>query len=115
MNKEIKKILIDAGFHVDRFGDIYYEGILCTDTLTSVIRRVQELTENKLNKIKTYDGKVVKPGDTVWVFGSCSIEKAKVRKPEALTDYYYFEDIPVKDSFSTKEAAEKHRKEISNA
>ena len=57
----------------------------------------------------TRDEVCVKPGDIVWVIGSCNIYGAKVKPVEPVTDYYLFEYTPVKDAFSTKEAAENHR------
>ena len=57
----------------------------------------------------THDGVIVKPGDTVWVIGTCGIYDTQVNPVEPVTNYYLFGYIPVKDAFSTKEAAEKYR------
>jgi len=56
--------------------------------------------------MKTFDGVNVKKGSTVWVFGSTGIQKTKVLEP--VTSYEFFGPIPVSQSFSSREAAEKH-------
>lgn len=57
----------------------------------------------------TKDGKYVKPGDTVWVQGSCGVENSSVQKLEALTGYELFGKIPVCYSYSSEEEAYKAR------
>lgn len=57
--------------------------------------------------MKTFDGKEVKEGDEVWVFGSTCIHRAKVLPP--VTSYNLFGPIEVKNSFSTKEAAQRYK------
>lgn len=55
----------------------------------------------------TADGEIVQAGDTVYVLSSTGkIESAKVQRPEVVTDYYLFGDIPVTSSFSSKQAAQ---------
>lgn len=57
--------------------------------------------------MKTYDGIEVKESDKVWVIGSLGIYEATVQPP--VTDYYLFGPIEVKNSFSTRLAAEKFK------
>lgn len=59
---------------------------------------------------KTKDGVLVKPGDTVWVLGSCSIKPTTVKKFEPITTYIYFDNIPVRESYSTYKDALQARK-----
>lgn len=55
----------------------------------------------------TADGELVQAGDTVYVLSSTGkIESTRVQKPEVVTDYYLFGDIPVTSSFSSKKAAQ---------
>lgn len=61
--------------------------------------------------MKTFDGEEVKEGDTVFVIGSCGVHEAKVLEP--VTNYELFGNIPVRNSFSTKEEADKVYKELS--
>lgn len=55
--------------------------------------------------MKTFDGKEVKKGDIVFVIGSCGVHEARVLEP--VTSYELFGNIPVRNSFSTKEEAYK--------
>lgn len=57
--------------------------------------------------MKTYDEKEVKAGDIVFVIGSSGVREAKVLPP--VTSYVIFGNVEVKDSFSTREAAENYR------
>ena len=58
----------------------------------------------------TADGKLVNTDDKVWVLSSTGkIEKTRVLKPEVVTDYYLFGNIPVSSSFSTKAAAQTYK------
>ncbi len=55
----------------------------------------------------TADGELVQAGDTVYVLSSTGkIESTKVQKPEVVTDYYLYTNIPVSSSFSSKQAAQ---------
>lgn len=56
--------------------------------------------------MKTYDEKEVEVGDKVFVIGSTGVHETTVLPP--VTSYVYFNNIEVKNSFSTREAAEKH-------
>jgi hypothetical protein len=58
---------------------------------------------------KTKDGIPVSAGDTVWVQGSTSVESATVKELKQVTSYELFGPIPVDESFSTRESAEKWR------
>lgn len=55
----------------------------------------------------TADGELVQARDTVYVLSSTGeIKSATVQKPEVVTDYYLFGNIPVTSSFSSKQAAQ---------
>lgn len=54
---------------------------------------------------KTADGKVVAPGEKVWVRGSCGVHETSVAVP--VTNYEFFGPIPVCQSYTTRTAAEK--------
>lgn len=59
----------------------------------------------------TADGVLVEPGQEVWVFSSTgNIVPTSVRPVEALTNYYLFGQIPVRESFSTEQAAQLYRR-----
>lgn len=60
----------------------------------------------------TADGKMVQPGDRVWVRGSVGVHETTVAEP--VTTYQLFGPIPVRLSYSTKDAllgAIRNRKE----
>jgi hypothetical protein len=58
----------------------------------------------------TADGELVQAGDTVYVLSSTGkIESATVQKPEVLTDYYLYHNIPVSHSFSSEQAAQNYK------
>lgn len=74
-------------------------------------RKVEEAILERLGHIyKTKDGVEVKPGDAVWVLGSCSIEPTTVKEFEPITNYVYFDNTPVRESYSTYKAALQARK-----
>lgn len=59
----------------------------------------------------TADGKLVEAGDEVWVFSSTGRAVATTVKPlEAVTNYYLFGQIPVRESFSSEQAAQLWRR-----
>lgn len=74
-------------------------------------RKIEKAILERLGYLyKTKDGVAVKPGDKVWVLGSCLIEQTTVKKFEPITTYIYFDNIPVSQSYSTYEAAYNARK-----
>jgi hypothetical protein len=65
-------------------------------------RKIEKVILERLGYLyKTKDGVVVKPGDKVWVLGSYLIEQTTVKKFEPITNYIYFDNIPVSESYST--------------
>lgn len=60
----------------------------------------------------TADGELVSPGDQVWALSSTGkIEPTTVQIPKARTYYSLFGDIPVSSSWSTKEFAERYKRD----
>lgn len=57
----------------------------------------------------TKDKKYVKPGNTVWVQGSCGVESSTVEELETLTNYELFGKIPVRHSYASEKEAYKAR------
>lgn len=59
----------------------------------------------------TADGVLAKPGDPVWVISSTGKPVLTTVQPtQAVTDYYFFDNIPVQHSFSSREAVLNHQK-----
>jgi hypothetical protein len=59
----------------------------------------------------TADGELVQAGDTVWVFSSTRTPTATtVQELRAFTNYTLFGNIPVLESFSSKQAALNYQK-----
>ena len=81
---------------------------LQADEQRDISKWLKELRDIKQGFI-TVDGVEVKEGDTVWVQGSTAIEDTTVQTLKPVTTYSLFGKIPVDESFSTKEAAEKFR------
>lgn len=58
----------------------------------------------------TADGELVQAGDTVYVLSSVGkIESATVQKPEVVTNYYLYHNVPVQQSFSSEQAAQTYK------
>jgi hypothetical protein len=76
-----------------------------------------ELALAEINKLTptTFDGKLVKPGDVVFILDSLyNIEETEVQPVEPFTDYELFgTKIPVKNTFSSKRAAARYKKHLS--
>ena len=56
--------------------------------------------------MKTYDNVEVEENDTVWVIGSTGVHSTTVLPP--VTNYQYFGNIPVSQSFSSKAKSDEY-------
>jgi hypothetical protein len=71
-----------------------------------------QLLLNSQAQALTADSVLVKPGDQVWVLSSLRVPMpTTVRKLQAYTTYTLFGPVPVCESWSTREAANKYLKE----
>jgi len=87
----------------------YLEGKIAV--LEEWLDELEEI-EDYRSGFKTNDGKYVTPGDVVWVLSSMG-EVVDTRVQKGSTGYVlYSNPIQVKDSFSSKEAAEEYLKEV---
>ena len=83
-----------------------------SETAAIRIEQLLEELEDYRASYKTHDGEYVTPGDKVWVLSSLGEVKG-TRVSKGSTGYVmYSNPIQVKDSFSTKAAAEEYLKEV---
>lgn len=102
-NKDFRELLE----HYPRLKSFYEIGIVQRTELEAFVNSALKADMVGV----TADGELVQAGDQVWVFSSTGkIESTKVQKPEVVTDYYLFGDIPVSNSFSSEQAALNYRK-----